>query len=294
MAFDDLAPQTPINAEADRYGGQCLALSRAVAATTTCTLDVPYGPGPEHRLDVYHPEPRPETALPVLIFLHGGGFTHGYKEWCGFMAPALAPAILVAVRYGLLPGAPYPRAFLDAVSALAWCHAHIEAFGGDPRRTIVGGHSAGGAMAATMHVRPDWLADAGLEATAIAGVVCLSTTFHAFAVSGSQGGSYASIDGPLPRDPESPLARIDAARAPFFIAWGGRERQRERVERSSLETMVALRARGVPVEWRFLEDADHFATHLALADPSHPLSTALRQWITSVAPRDPRPPAQPR
>jgi acetyl esterase/lipase len=279
MGFSNLLPQTPINPDADRYGETCLALSREVARTTACTLDVAYGPEPEHRLDVYHPAGRSTAGLPVLLFLHGGGFTHGYKEWCGFMAPAIAPAVLVAVRYRLVPGAPYPAAFLDAVAALAWCRAHVSAYGGDALRIFVGGHSAGGAMAATIHVRPDWLANAALASSAISGVVCLSTTFHAFAVSGSAGGSYASIDGPLPVDPESPLARIDAARAPFFIAWGGRERQRERVERSSLAAVVALRDRRIPVEWRFLEDADHFGTHLAFADARHPWSVALRAWL---------------
>ena len=40
----------------------------------------------------------------MLVFFHGGGFTHGYKEWCGFMAPALTahPAILVSAEYRLL------------------------------------------------------------------------------------------------------------------------------------------------------------------------------------------------
>ena len=286
MGFENLVPQTRINPDADRYGERCLERSRAVATTMSCAMDVEYGPEPEHRLDVWMPGGAgPSGGAPVLVFFHGGGFTHGYKEWCGFMAPALAPSLLVAVRYRLMPGVAYPAPMLDAVAAVAWLRSHIATYGGDPDRLVVGGHSAGGAIAACLRTRPDWLAAHGLGPEAIAGAACLSTTFHAFAVSGTAGGAYALAAGPLPLDPESPLARVPAATGPFFIAWGGRERQRERVERSSMALITALRDRGQQADWIFQEDADHFGTHLALADIRHPLSAALRAWLIRVTTR---------
>lgn len=291
MGFHDLAPQSPINPEADAYGARCLAISRDVADHWECSLDVPYGPDPHHRLDIYV---RPKTpaaptasagasAVPVLVFLHGGGFTHGYKEWCGFMAPAIAPCLLVAVRYRLMPAVSYPEPWLDAIEALRWVRQHIGAYGGDPDRIVVGGHSAGGAIAACVSAQPDWLAQRGLAADTLAGTVCLSTTFHRFAVSGSAGSAYTLQAGPLPIDGGSPLSLLGSARGPYFIAWGGRERQRERVERGSMSMITGLRDRGLAVTWRFEEEADHFGTHLALADPLHALSSALRGWLATVA-----------
>lgn len=277
-----LDPQSPINPDADRYANTCLELSQAVAARGSCVLDVPYGPDPEHRLDIYLAASPPREAVPVLVFFHGGGFTHGRKEWCGFMAPAVAPAILVAVRYRRVPSVAYPVPWLDAVAAVAWVRAHIAAHGGDTGRIVVGGHSAGGAIAATIRARPDWLAEHGLDSTAIWGTLCLSTTFHAFAVTGTPVSNYAPTSGPLVLDPRSPLARAADAAGSYFIAWGGRERQRERVERSGMAMISTLRDRGLPVEWRFLDDADHFGTHLAFADVRHPWSAAVREWLTRV------------
>ncbi len=277
-----LDPQTPINPDADRYANTCLALSQAVAARGSCMLDVPYGPHPEHRLDIYLPKSPSLDRAPVLVFFHGGGFTHGRKEWCGFMAPAMAPAILVTVRYRRVPSVAYPVPWLDAVAAVAWVHAHITAHGGDTRRIVVGGHSAGGAIAATIRARPDWLAEHGLDSSSIWGTLCLSTTFHAFAVTGTQVSDYVPTTGPLVVDPESPLARTADAEGSYFIAWGGRERQRARVERSSMAIISRLRDRGLPVEWRFLDDADHFGTHLAFADVQHPWSVAVRGWLTRI------------
>ncbi|MFN8061351.1 MAG: alpha/beta hydrolase [Vicinamibacterales bacterium] len=284
MGFDDLAPQGPMNPDADRYGRTCLDLSRRVAATMPCRLDVQYGPAPEHRLDIYAPGTTP--AAPVLVFVHGGGFTHGYKEWCGFMAPAVSPSVLVAVRYRLQPSVVHPTSALDVAAALAWTKTHIAEYGGDPRRIHVGGHSAGGAIAASLAVNPDWLAALGLGADAIGGTVCLSTTFHAFAVTATGAAGYTLPPGPLPVDAESPLGRVAHARGRFFLGWGGRERQRERVERSSMAMISALRDRGVPADWVFLADADHFETHLAFADRDHAWSRALRTWLEGPAPAD--------
>lgn len=295
MSFDRLAPQSPINPEADRYGAQCLELSREVASTWLRGADVRYGPEPEHTLDVYgagaaslpeirgaeHAATRDANVpvVPVLLFLHGGGFTHGYKEWCGFMAPAIAPAVLVAVRYRLLPSVAYPTPWFDVLEALSWVKQHIGEYGGDPARVFLGGHSAGGALASTLSGRRDWLAERGLSPESVAGTVCVSTTFNRFAISGSPASAYGGPAGPLVVDPDTPLARLDEARGRYFIAWGGRERQRERVERSSMAMICGLRDRGHEVEWHLLETADHFGTHLAFADPEHPWSHALRSWL---------------
>lgn len=280
MSFDTLVPQSPINPQADSYGRRCLELSRAVAAERQVVFGVAYGPEEAQRLDLFLPaEMAAGAALPVLVFFHGGGFTHGYKEWCGFMAPALGDAILVSADYGLMPGAPYPEPFLDAVQALAWVRANIGAYGGDRSRIYVGGHSAGGAIAAALALRHEWLAAAGLPKDAVRGAVCISTSFNRLAISGTPGGSYELPPGPLPIDPEAPLAHVEAAACPFFIAWGGRERQRARIERSSMKMISALQDRDCPVEWHFAPGEDHFDTHLLFANADHGWSRALRRWI---------------
>ena len=63
----------------------------------------------------------------VLAFMHGGGWTNGYKEWMAFMAPAFndAGVILVSIGYRLAPKHIYPTAFHDATRAVAWLHVAL-------------------------------------------------------------------------------------------------------------------------------------------------------------------------
>ena len=73
-----------------------------------------------------------------MIFFHGGGWTNGYKEWCGFMAPALAAhgVALAAPTYRLAPGVRYPTFLEDALDAIAAIAAQARTYGGNPRRPV--------------------------------------------------------------------------------------------------------------------------------------------------------------
>jgi len=91
------------------YAEQAMALFSELAYDTTIVrhADIRYGPRPAHTLDIYLPfkvGARIEW-LPILVFIHGGGFTQGRKEWNAFMAPLIAtvPAILVNINYRLIP-----------------------------------------------------------------------------------------------------------------------------------------------------------------------------------------------
>src|SRR5689334_22257931 len=179
MSFDRLEPQTPMRMPAaNAYAETALARSRAAAARARVQLDLPYGSDPKHRLDLYLPD-RPVTDAPVLIFLHGGSWTHGYKEWMGFMAPALVdlPAIFIAANYRLAPKHRFPAQLEDTLAILAWTASEIGRHGGDARRVFIGGHSAGGHLAALACVRRDLWARHGIPDGAVRACFPVSTTF---------------------------------------------------------------------------------------------------------------------
>ena len=95
MPFENLPRQPQMGPVAEAYAAEILARSRAVAMSSQVVLDVPYGDDYWQRIDLYLPAQSDLKDLPVLLFLHGGGWSNGYKEWKGFMARYLTdlPAI---------------------------------------------------------------------------------------------------------------------------------------------------------------------------------------------------------
>lgn len=120
-------------------------------------LDLPRAPLPRiEDLDVagrparlYSPS---AERLPVLLYLHGGGFTIGDLETHDSLCRQLAlrsGAAVLALDYRLAPEHRFPAAVDDAWAALAWLHDHAASLGLDGHRLAVGGDSAGGTLAAS-------------------------------------------------------------------------------------------------------------------------------------------------
>lgn len=87
---------------------------------------------------------------PVLLYLHGGGFTIGsvatHASLCRHLAH-LAHCAVLSVDYRLAPEHKFPTAVHDAWDALQWLHAHAPELGMNPARIAIGGDSAGGTLA---------------------------------------------------------------------------------------------------------------------------------------------------
>ena len=109
-------------------------------------------PGPADTRPVYIYKPKnAKGPLPVLVYLHGGGFIAGSIDMCAGVCGGMAEdlqAIVVAPSYRLAPEAPFPAATDDTFAALRWTAATIARHGGDPARLVVMGESAGGLLAA--------------------------------------------------------------------------------------------------------------------------------------------------
>jgi acetyl esterase len=114
---------------------------------------------------LYMPESLPaETAVPLLLYFHGGGWVIGdldtHDDTCRFLAATAGTAVL-AIDYRLAPEHPFPAAVEDAWAAFAWAVSNGAGLGIDPGRIAVGGDSAGGNLAAVVSL----LARAGGGAT---------------------------------------------------------------------------------------------------------------------------------
>ncbi|CAN0435970.1 unnamed protein product, partial [Phaeothamnion confervicola] len=144
-----------------------------VRQTANGTFDIPYGPHPRQRIDVFHPA---VPKGPLLAFFHGGYWMRRSKNEFAWMAPAFtAEGITFAtIGYPLCPQVRISEIVASASSALCHLHDASASFGFDNRRIHVAGHSAGGHLAAMMATVDftEWGRPAGLvtSATCVAGL----------------------------------------------------------------------------------------------------------------------------
>lgn len=105
------------------------------------------------RVLVSRPVKLPGPPLPAIVWLHGGGFVIGSPEQDQRLLERIAGdvgCVVAAPDYRLAPETPYPGALRDCSAVLRWLHEQPDRLGVDPTRLAVGGHSAGGGLAAAV------------------------------------------------------------------------------------------------------------------------------------------------
>jgi acetyl esterase len=118
--------------------------------------DVPYGPLPEHRLDIYRP--RDPNPRPAVLYLHGGAFQILSKDthWLMGLTFARMGGTVFVPNYRLAPRHPFPAAIEDACRAACWVQANAHRFGADVDRLVLAGESAGANLACGVAVAASW------------------------------------------------------------------------------------------------------------------------------------------
>jgi para-nitrobenzyl esterase len=155
-------PRAPWSGVRDALEHAATPQRRALAEVTT--IPEPSIPGEDIlTVDVFTPDPSPGAGLPVLVYLHGGGYVAGSpaSPWYDGRSFNRDGVVTVTVSYrlgfegfGWLPDAPANRGVLDWLLALGWVRDSIDAFGGDPARVTVAGQSAGGGAVMTLLTNP--------------------------------------------------------------------------------------------------------------------------------------------
>ena len=135
--------------------------------------DIPYAtPALERQvLDVYAP-PNAKN-LPVVFWIHGGGWQTGDKTSIQHKPQAFVDKgfVFVSTNYRLLPNVEMETIFRDIAKSIHWVHDHIAEYGGDPNRLLVMGHSAGAQLAALISIDDRYLKAEGLSHSIIKGCV---------------------------------------------------------------------------------------------------------------------------
>jgi len=121
--------------------------------------NIPYtDAGRRGMLDVYRPAGRDLVGAPVLIEVHGGGWTMGSKDEQGIpLMQRMAERgwLCVSVNYRLAPRDPFPAQIIDVKKAIAWVKEHAEEYGGDPSYVVLTGGSAGGHLTSLAALTPN-------------------------------------------------------------------------------------------------------------------------------------------
>ena len=136
------------------------------------TQNVRYGTAHERQvLDVHAPDGA--KNLPVVFWVHGGGWQSGDKTMVALKPKAFMDAgfVFVTINHRLLPTVEMGAITSDVASALGWVHRHIASYGGDPSRLFVMGHSSGGQLAALLCTDDRFAKAEGFALTIIKGCV---------------------------------------------------------------------------------------------------------------------------
>eukprot|EP00531_Pseudo-nitzschia_arenysensis_P002255 CAMPEP_0116115924 /NCGR_PEP_ID=MMETSP0329-20121206/763_1 /TAXON_ID=697910 /ORGANISM="Pseudo-nitzschia arenysensis, Strain B593" /LENGTH=308 /DNA_ID=CAMNT_0003609383 /DNA_START=254 /DNA_END=1177 /DNA_ORIENTATION=- len=149
-----------------------------------CTRAVSYGPMEHQLLDVWAPSKSSAKGERVIvIFIHGGGWEWGYREYVGFCSKILcndSNAIMVAPTYTLGKGKAkaWPQSRDDIVEVVKWITDEkndlIKSSGGDPTKIILAGHSAGGHLASVVGLDAELLSSNGVDPSVIKALFLLS------------------------------------------------------------------------------------------------------------------------
>ena len=137
--------------------------------------DIPYVENGHERqvLDVYTPERAADGRLPVMFWIHGGGWEGGDKSEVALKPKALTERgfVFVSTNYRLLPGVEMSVLIRDVAKALGWVSRNIASYGGDPQRIFIGGHSAGAQLAALLCTDDHYLKEEGVSFQVLKGCV---------------------------------------------------------------------------------------------------------------------------
>jgi acetyl esterase/lipase len=233
-----------------------------------------YGAEPRQKLDVWAPARHAGDALPVVVFLYGGGWNSGGRGDYGFAGAAFAGEGFVAIvpDYRLVPTVRFPAFVEDGALAVRWARDNAARYGGDPNRITLAGHSAGAYNAAMLVLDRRFLQAAGVEPKLVRAAALLSGPYDFYPFTEPRGrDAFGAFAKPLETQPIN-FVRVDAP--PMFLGHGSADGVV--LPRNSRHLAQRLQQAGAPVTLRIYPGASH-------VDLAVGLSRTFRQRVPVLA-----------
>ena len=278
-----------------------VTLLPSLAQAQNVHRDIPYAEPAHERLvlDIY--SPNDARDLPVIFWIHGGGWQAGDKASVESKPQAFVNkgCVFVSTNYRLLPGVDMGTIICDIAKSIHWVHDHIAEYGGDPKRILVMGHSAGAQLAALICTDERYLKAEGLSFSILKGCVpvdgdtydvpaIITTAETRRRVHGQPQAQYGHREK-FGNDPAKHLdfsAVTHIARGkeipPFLILYvDSHPDTTAQAERLG----SVLSAAGIPAKLFGAKDSNHTRLNDDIGLPDDPATTALFEFVAEVLKR---------
>jgi arylformamidase len=251
--------------EARRAGEAAARGGRGPRATGGTELS--YGSDPKQKLDYWPTASNTGAFAPLVVFIHGGGWSIGDKASGTGEKPAFYSGLgyaFASVNYRLVPGAKPDDQARDIAASIAFLRKDANRLGFDANRIILMGHSAGAHLAALVSSDTRYLVQAGVPLTAVRGTILLDgagydVTKQMASKSNKVAGMYDAAFG---RDPAvqkalSPITHVSAPNSPRWLILHDANRPDARVQSEALGR--GLTSAGEAVATKAVPNSSHMA-----------------------------------
>ena len=249
-------------AKRDEYVAGWTKRSDVIRKTPGARIDLRYGDGARHRLDVF---PCGTPGAPTLVYIHGGYWQTNDKEPYAFLGEGLLAAgfNLALIEYTLAPAARMDQIVKEVRSGVVWVIDHAKELGGDPARVYVSGHSAGGHLTAM-----------AMTETRVAGGVAISGIYDLEPIRLNYLNEKLGLDA-AEEDRNSPIRHLPATAAPLVVTVGLGELPE--LERQSEDYAAEWQRGGLNGTYLPIPEHDHFSILEELASPKGAILDALKE-----------------
>jgi len=236
------------------------------------------------RIDLYLPEG--QSGFATLVWFHGGGLKAGGRRSDGTerIARSLAAGGLsvAAVDYRLSPKVAFPAYLDDAAAAFAWVRRHIVEHGGSDAKVFIGGHSAGGYLAALVALDGRYLRAYALEGSAIAGVIPVSGQMITHSTVRQERGLTRND---IVVDEAAPLRHVRKTAPPFLVLYADND-MAARLEENRYFVVTMQAAGHERIADRLIRERTHGSIADEIANAGDPARTAILEFVAG-GPRKP-------
>ena len=265
------------------------------ASAQDAKKNIPYAEPAHERqvLDVY--SPANAKNLPVVFWIHGGGWQTGDKSDVQLKPQAFMDKgfVFVSTNYRLLPSVDMGTLIRDVAKAVRWTHDHIAEHGGDPKRLLIMGHSAGAQLAAILCTDDRYLKAEGLSLQVVKGCVPVDgdtfdipaiiemaqTRWRVHHLPRSKFGHFEKFGSdPAKHRDFSAVTHVAKGKGipPFFILYvSGHPDTTAQAQRLA----AVLKASDVPATLFGAQDTTHSKVNKDLGKPDDPTTKALFEFV---------------